>query len=232
MAFFNKLFGAKNDYESAKNSEIKRIGEILENGSGDELKQLETEIRNDLHKNDSAMAAFADIFVWYPKSLSTKFTKALSIDYLNVDNIALFYKGLEQTMDKIAEEFHKEKNKQDGMRDDGLVDKLRKLAISTTKIKVFLENIDFCRAGLLDENKFTKTFYGKDKADDLQVWMPAVENMLCESGLFNEDGKLDENITFWDLLIFAEAKWLWFKLDDKNLEANYLRIMREKLLQK
>lgn len=246
MAFWDRLFGAKADknrIEWDSSSGQKKVVEILENGNVDELKQLEAQIKKDLSGKyaETAMGIFTRIFVENPRYLSNFY------DCLKVDNIALFRKQLKQAAKQANNEYHKEQNKQDEIKsykgydayDDRLIAELFNKYMNVMTMDLTLGGKDECHRYLFkiadDEDSIAvsiiETLYGEDKANDLKVWIPAVENMVNESGLFNEDGKLDENITFRDLMLFAEAKLLWFKFDNKNLEVNYLRTMREKLLQ-
>lgn len=209
------------------NSEVE-IANIIQSGNFDELKNLQKQIRQDLKDNpkDSAVHLFAQVFIWsvfeFYKNLSNddKIIELRDKICDSLDKINLELKDTAPLLDALdmldnydranRKEHPKKPNKKKYL---SLINKL--FAYRGDSYEIFWDII--------------KCKYGKDELDDLKFYnFYAVNELINESGLFNEDGRLDENITFEDLLLFAESKLLWLKFSD-NLAIKYHRTMCEKL---
>lgn len=226
MAFFNKLFGARGGDKEADNQKLidnaekERIIKIVENGSNDELEKLSQETAKDLNNyKDTAMYIFNQMFVTSGEWLISQD----AYKYLTEDNVASFREKLEkQAIDQSMGEYDTAKSLG---KDESTLHTLYQISMIIMRTYRMLQDRGNCSEAFWDLIEF---LYDKTKARHFkQKHFNAINNMINESKLFNEYGKLDTNITFFDLEVFAESKLLKFKFDDANLELKYRCAMSE-----
>lgn len=222
---------------------------ILSRGNDDELKELDKQIAQDLWDNpdDSAVSLFFNVFCVQ----SQKFHRSVE----RISQWLFELRKLKEAVSVMAKSRYEAKTQNDEADallsckedDDSVIDcaKLNKLLqeaytdhaeILKCKLggalfnKLFesrdISNEIFWK--IIEHDPVGVVEYDEDELKELKRFnFHAIQNMINESKLFDEDGYLDENITFRDLRIFAESKFLWLTFNDTNLEIQYRRTMSE-----
>lgn len=215
---------------------------ILSRCNNDELKELHTQIFQVLCDNpkDSAVSLFLKVFYAQP----TGFHRGIGITriYEWLIELRKAKKELDADIDDIKREIDKIVkilSDEDGYIDIERVRRNKLLQreypnhiIETLNLKItyILLNRLFEHIRTSNETFWNviEVIYDKDEAKDLKRFnFHAIQNMIEESRLFNEDGILDENIQFRHLCAFAESKFLWLTFNDTSLEIKYRRTMSE-----
>lgn len=223
---------------------------ILSSCNNDELKELDKQIAQDLWDNpdDSAVSLFFNVFCVQ----SQKFLRGVE----RISQWLFELRKLKEKVSVMAKSRYEAKTqnidaadavlscKED---DDSIIDSAKLNKLLQEAYTDYAEMLG-CKLGSALFNKlfesreisneiFWKIIehdpvgiieYDEDELKELKRFnFHAIQNMINESKLFDEDGYLDENITFRDLRIFAESKFLWLTFNDTNLEIQYRRTMSE-----
>lgn len=223
---------------------------ILNRGNYDELKELDKQIARDLCDNPKdSVALFVNVFCVQ----SQKFHRSVErisqwlFDLCKLQKEVVFVRAKSYYEEK-TQKVDKADTLLSGDEDDNTIIKHARLYKFLQEAYTNYVEMLECKLGCALFNKlfesreisneiFWKIIehdpvgiieYDEDELKELKRFnFHAIQNMINESKLFDEDGYLDENITFRDLRIFAESKFLWLTFNDTSLEIQYRRTMSE-----
>lgn len=223
---------------------------ILNRGNDDELKELDRQIGRDLCDNPKdSLALFVNVFFVQSQKLYSGVKR--------ISQWLFELRKLKEAVSVRAKSYYDEKTQQMIIEADAFLSCKEDddSILESAKINKFLQEsytdyVDMlkCKLGfalfnklfesretsneifwkIIEHNPLGVVEYDEDEAKELKRFnFHAIQNMINESKLFDEDGYLDENITFGDLLIFAKSKFLWLTFNDTSLEIKYRRTMSE-----
>lgn len=222
----NKIFGEKADNET-DNAERARIVEILEKGSKDEIEALGDTLRRDILENptDMGLCLFAKVFYWKPFHLRARY------GIMDATGLcSMFAEKIKHLSEIIGKESNRlfEINKKLGY------DKaIGKETLFLTERAIYLGKFQLLFTYSKDDYseafwKIVEMEYGEDNIKFLKEEYSSTIDNLVDMCIFDENGYLEENLTFFYIGNMIAHYELMSRFD-KEIAIKYIQVLTEKL---
>ena len=224
----DKLLNTKVGKKWAENSERQRILEILENGSKDELRELGRQMHQSVRENYEhlALQLFAMVFVWKPKIIRTIY------DINETTNLCCEF---QKQINSLWEQAKKISDNWDQLQEDigflGSDNTIRESVLFYANRAILLGRFSLL---FISKEVYSDKFwdiieseYGEDNTKDLrEQYSDTIDVFVNKANIFNENGSLNEKISF-SFLEYLVVRWeLLFKFDaelaNKYIDATHI----------